>query len=296
MRRLAFFALLVAVFVFAGGCGGDAGETGDAETTTAPPVTVPIGTTSTTDPTASTTAPPVEADYEFAVSAPPDQLRPSDGFGPNTVYPRESLRLDFINTSGPDNPCPSEPEIEVTDADGDVVFIATGFTVELPGEGLTGPLTFTARCERGEEIGIGTWAPVEVLGLLDLSLGSATVEPGESVDVVVEGGCPGGSAAVIDLVAAQGASLGIDTTLGADGRGSIGIPSTLYPQTLFVRAECRDDTGPAIDFAEWRSSPIRSSRSPSPPNTSPSPSNTSPVSFSRSSNPPRVTARCGPSC
>ena len=62
----------------------------------------------------------------------------------------------------------------------------------MPGEGLTGPLTFTARCEHGEEIGIGTWAPLEVLGLLDLSLGSAAVEPSESVDVVVERGCPRG--------------------------------------------------------------------------------------------------------
>jgi dienelactone hydrolase len=67
---------------------------------------------------------------------------------------------------------------------------------------------------------------------------------------VVEGGCPSGSAAVVDVLVAEGASLGITTTLGADGRGSISIPSTLFPQRLFVRAECRDDTGPAINFAE----------------------------------------------
>lgn len=99
---------------------------------------------------------PIEADYAFAVTAAPGQLEPSGERAGNAVYPGQSLRLDFTNTTGPDNPCPSEAAIEVTDAAGTVVATATGFSVQLP-DRLDGPLTITD--ERAQMVGrFDRWA------------------------------------------------------------------------------------------------------------------------------------------
>jgi hypothetical protein len=226
-KRSLMFTLATAMIALSSACGSDT-ETAEQTTTTGEKAT----TTTAVAPT-----------YEFAVQASSEEYMPSG----NTVYTGQKVKLDFIELDPEGNPCPTDPEVTVTDASGDVVTTARGATVTLPDEVTEGPLTFTVRCVRKGEPGQGTWEPVAFAERRDLSVSPSPVAPGGTVTVQVAGGCPEGSEGKTGLW-----NIGQQTPLSADGTGQIDIPGPPPPPEgqFTAIAECTDGkTVVAVAFA-----------------------------------------------
>ncbi len=261
MNRLLVPVIAVLGLVALGGCGDDNDDdatavtastevdVGDEETAAETPVTdeQPPAETPVTDEETPTEAPAEEEPpaYDFALQAEdlagvpcfPDE--PCDRIGVEVweflgALPGQSVTFEFIELDPEGDPCPTGAEIDVTDADGGVIVSAQGDTVVLPEGPLDGPLTFSARCVRNGEPGLGSFGPVRVAQAGTVSVDPVAVVAGESVVVELEGGVPDGSRCLVQSI------VGTDAELAADGTATFTVPEGLSGGPLMLSVGCWD--------------------------------------------------------
>ncbi|MFA9565377.1 MAG: hypothetical protein ACERLM_11820 [Acidimicrobiales bacterium] len=255
MRRvLLALVLAVAVGVALSACGDDDDTIATSPTETADGVTTTEAEVAATTPTTATADEPA---YEFAVMADTNLapwFMPTPVDSDTTyVYPGQVVRLLFIELDPGGDACPTEAEIEVTDAGGAVVTTGSGSEIEIPEGDLEGPLTITVRCDRNGEAGVGILEPVGVAELLDVTVTPTTIVTGESVSVELAEGCPEGLDGRLGLTPEEGGGFGVlgeTPALGADGTGELTVPEGATG-TFYATVQCFDGETMAVGFASF---------------------------------------------
>ena len=259
MRRALLAAFLtMAVVTALGSCGDD-----DDTVATSPDGTQEAVTNTEGDVGAApTTAAMAEATYEFAVQFDPGQFWPTavastDADQPiEYTYAGQVVRLEYIELDPEGPACPTDAQIEVTDATGAVVATGSGSEIEIPEGDVEGPLVATVRCERDGAPGVGSTNPFGFAETLDeVTVAPTTIATGESVIVELAGSCPDGlegRAGVTPAPDGQFGVIGETPTLEADGSAELAIPEGAGG-TFYATVQCYDEDTMtlAVGWAEF---------------------------------------------
>jgi hypothetical protein len=252
-HRLVTLVIAVLLTAALGACGDDDDTVATSPDGTTEAVTTTEAGVAATTPTTATAEEPA---YEFAVTT---DTNMAPWFWPTFVdsaayvYPGQLVPLLFIELDPGGDACPTEAEIEVTDAGGAVVATGSGSEIEIPEGDIEGPLAITVRCDRDGEAGVGILEPVGVAELLDVTVTPTTIVTGESVSVELAEGCPEGLDGTLGLTPEEGGGFGVlgeTPALGEDGTGELTIPEGATG-TFYATVQCFDGETMAVGFAAF---------------------------------------------